>query len=221
MTSMNLSRSTDAIPHKWSTNFSAMIYIEKMLAINHFDVSIGFHNTVENPVLNDIAFEQVELFFTTLMSNSILISKEDYEGDDIKGLENNIVMVPSKANDQTIGSQIFLKLINIVGENLEIDHITISSTLGKDIEYTIDIESPELTVLLPTREEWWKDEHVKFQPWWLREDAATYDQLINRDEIFTGTFKWSELFEEEMKEADSIDKLKGKFTIIDGGKNVH
>jgi hypothetical protein len=184
-------------------------------------VSIGFHNTVENPVLNDIAFEQVELFFTTLMSNSILISKEDYEGDDIKGLENNIVMVPSKANDQTIGSQIFLKLINIVGENLEIDHITISSTLGKDIEYTIDIESPELTVLLPTREEWWKDEHVKFQPWWLREDAATYDQLINRDEIFTGTFKWSELFEEEMKEADSIDKLKGKFTIIDGGKNVH
>ena len=212
MTSMNLSRSTDAIPHKWSTNFSAMIYIEKMLAINHFDVSIGFHNTVENPVLNDIAFEQVELFFTTLMSNSILISKEDYEGDDIKGLENNIVMVPSKANDQTIGSQIFLKLINIVGENLEIDHITISSTLGKDIEYTIDIESPELTVLLPTREEWWKDEHVKFQPWWLREDAATYDQLINRDEIFTGTFKWSEI---------EGDKLKGKFTIIDGGKNVH
>jgi hypothetical protein len=192
-----------------------------MLAINHFDVSVGFHNTVENPVLNDIAFEQIELFFNTLMSNSILISKEDYENDALKDLENNIVMVPGKANDQTVGSQILLKLINIVGENLEIDHITISSVLGKDIEYTIDIESPELSVLLPTREEWWNDENVKFQPWWLRDDAATYDLLINRDEIFTGEFKWSDIFEEEMKEADSIDKVKGKFTIIDGGKNVH
>ena len=198
-----------------------MIYIDKMLAINHFDVSVGFHNTVENPVLNDIAFEQIELFFNTLMSNAILISKEDYDNDALKDLENNIFMVPGKANDQTVGSQILLKLINIVGENLEIDHITISSVLGKDIEYTIDIESPELSVLLPTREEWWNDENVKFQPWWLRDDAATYDQLINRDEIFTGAFKWSEIFEEEMKEADSLDKIKGKFTIIDGGKNVH
>ena len=192
-----------------------------MLAINHFDISIGFHNTVENPVLNDIAFEQIELFFNTLMSNAILISKEDYDNDSLKDLENNICMVPNKANDQTIGSQIFLKLVNIVGENLEIDHITISSVLGKNIEFTIDIESPELTVLLPKREEWWNDENIKFQPWWLREDAATYDLLINRDEIFTGAFKWSDIFEEEMKEADTIDKIKGKFTIIDGGKNVH
>jgi hypothetical protein len=150
-----------------------------MLAINHFDVSIGFHNTVENPVLNEIAFEQIELFFNTLMSNSILISKEDYDNNAVKDLENNIVMVPNKTNDQTVGSQILLKLINIVGDNLEIDHITISSALGKDIEYTIDIESPELGVLLPTREEWWNDENVKFQPWWLREDSATYDHLIN------------------------------------------
>ena len=221
MTSMNLSRSTDAIPHKWSTNFSAIIYIDKMLAINHFDVSIGFHNTVENPILNEIAFEQIELFFNTLMSNSILVSKEDYDNDAVKDLENNVVMVPGKANDQTVGSQILLKLINIVGTDLEIDHITISSVLGRDIEYTMDIESPEISVLLPTREEWWNDENIKFQPWWLRDDTATYDLLINRDEIFVGEFKWSDFFEKELEEAKNIDNAKNKFTIIDGGKNVH
>jgi hypothetical protein len=192
-----------------------------MLAINHFDVSIGFHNTVENPILNEIAFEQIELFFNTLMSNSILVSKEDYDNDAVKDLENNVVMVPGKANDQTVGSQILLKLINIVGTDLEIDHITISSVLGRDIEYTMDIESPEISVLLPTREEWWNDENIKFQPWWLRDDTATYDLLINRDEIFVGEFKWSDFFEKELEEAKNIDNAKNKFTIIDGGKNVH
>jgi len=218
---MNLSKSIDGIPHKWSTSFSSMIYIDKMLAINHFDVSIGFHNTVENPVLNDIAFEKVELFFNMLLSNSIMISKQDYDLDALKDFENNVFMVHEKANDQAVGSQILLKLINIVGTDLEIDHITISSVLGRDIEYTMDIESPEISVLLPTREEWWNDENIKFQPWWLRDDTATYDLLINRDEIFVGEFKWSDFFEKELEEAKNIDNAKNKFTIIDGGKNVH
>jgi hypothetical protein len=109
----------------------------------------------------------------------------------------------------------------MVGENLSIEHIVINSVLGKNIQYSIDMDSPELTKLLPTREEWWDDENVKFQPWWLRDDSATYDVLINRDEIYTGAFKWSEMFEKELEEAKIADKNKGKFTIIDGGKNVH
>jgi hypothetical protein len=218
---MNLSRSTDEISHRWSTSFSSMIYIDKMLAINYFDVSIGFFYTVENQALCDMAFEQVEMFFSILMSNVIMISKEDHDNDELKDFENNVFMVPGKANDQTIGSQIFLKLVNIVGENLSIEHITISSVLGKNIEYTIDMDSPELTKLLPTREEWWDDENVKFQPWWLRDDSATYDVLINRDEIYTGVFKWSDMFEKELEEAKIVDNAKNKFKIIDGGKNVH
>jgi hypothetical protein len=198
-----------------------MIYIDKMLAINYFDVSIGFFYTVENQALCDMAFEQVEMFFSILMSNVIMISKEDHDNDELKDFENNVFMVPGKANDQTIGSQIFLKLVNIVGENLSIEHITISSVLGKNIEYTIDMDSPELTKLLPTREEWWDDENVKFQPWWLRDDSATYDVLINRDEIYTGVFKWSDMFEKELEEAKIVDNAKNKFKIIDGGKNVH
>ena len=218
---MNLSKSTDSIPHTWSTSFSSMIYIDKMFAINYFDVSIGFFYTVENEALCEMAFEQIEMFFSLLMNNAIMISKEDHDNDLLGDLENNVFMVPGKANDQTIGSQIFLKLVNMVGENLSIEHIVINSVLGKNIQYSIDMDSPELTKLLPTREEWWDDENVKFQPWWLRDDSATYDVLINRDEIYTGAFKWSEMFEKELEEAKIADKNKGKFTIIDGGKNVH
>lgn len=221
MTLMNSSKSTDTISHRWSTSFSSMIYIDKMFAINYFDVNIGFFYTVENEALCEMAFEQIEIFFSILMNNAIIISKEEYDADALGEIENNVFMVPGKSNDQTIGSQIFLKLVNIVGENLSIEHLTINSVLGKNIEYTIDMDSPELTKLLPTKEEWWEDENVKFQPWWLRDDAATHDILINRDEIYTGTFKWSEMFEKELEEAKMVDTAKGKFTIIDGGKNVH
>lgn len=221
MTSMSLSKSIDAISHRWSTSFSSMIYIDKMFAINYFDINIGFFYTVENQALCDIAFEQIEVFFSILMNNAIMVSKEDHDNDVLGDIENNVFMVPGKTNDQTIGSQIFLKLVNIVGENLSIEHITINSVLGKNIEYTIDMDSPELTKLLPPNEEWWEDENIKFRPWWLRDDSATYDVLINRDEIYTGTFKWSEMFQTELEEAKMVDSAKGKFTIIDGGKNVH
>lgn len=218
---MNLSKSIDGIPHKWSTSFTSMIYIDKMFLINHYDINIGFFYTVENQALSEMAFEQIEMFFSILMHNIIIISKEDYDNNELKDLENNIFMIPGKVNDQKIGSQIFLKLVNIVGDNLNIDHIVINSVLGKNIEYGIDMDSPELTQLLPTREEWWDDENIKFQPWWLRDDSATYDVLINRDEIYNGEFKWSEMFEKEIEEAKTIDNAKNKFTIINGGKNVH
>lgn len=218
---MTLSRSTEGVPHNWSTSFVSLVYIDKILHINHFDINIGFFYTVENSTLCEMAFEQIEIFFSMLMNNAIIISKEDYDNDAIQNIDNNVFMVPNKTNDQTIGSQIFLKLTNIVGENLLIDNITINSHLGKNIEFTIDIDSPELTVLLPTKEDWWDDTNVEFQPWWLRDDAATYDVLINRDEIYTGEFKWSDMFKDEIEEAKNSDSSKRKFTIIDGGKNVH
>ena len=129
MTLMNSSKSTDAISHRWSTSFSSMIYIDKMFAINYFDVSVGFFYTVENEALCEIALEQIEIFFSILMNNAIIISKEEHDADALGELENNVFMVPGKTNDQTVGSQIFLKLVNVVGENLSIEHLTINSVL--------------------------------------------------------------------------------------------
>ena len=183
---MTLSKSPDPIPQRWHMDFSCMVYVDGLLLINDYNVTIGFYTINENPVLND-----------------------------------NIFMVPKRANDQTIGCLLLLKLMQVAGDNLDVDHISINSTLGKNIEHTIHLESPEMSALVPSKQEWWEEKEIASEPWWLRSDTATYDKVLEEDQIFTGEFEWGEVFKEELEKADEMNSGKNRFKIIDGGKNVH
>lgn len=216
---MNSSRSIDSVPHRWSTEVNGIVYAHNQLLVNRYYITLGFFHTKENSNVNEIAFEKIEIFFNMLFNNAIIISKASYEEKE-PNVDNNIFMTTESINDQSIACLIYLKLASIVRDDLSIEYITISSALGKEIEYTIDIESPEMAVYVPTREEWWKDEHVKFEPWWMREDSSTYDVLINRDEIFEGDFVWDDIFKDELAKIKEDDK-KSRFKIINGGKDAN
>lgn len=208
----------EIIPHEWSTKTSCTIFVEDMLLVNKYNFKIGFDTSSINPILHDIAFEKIQMFFDILLSNSIIISKEDFV--DRKFIfKNNFIQLPSLLNDQTLGSVIFSKLMSIVGEDIIICYIKISSSLGKKICYTIDNESPELHALLPSKEDWWENTDIKNQPWWMRPDTATYDEVIKGDNIYIGEFDWNEHFESEIEEAKNLDGKKAKFEIIRGGKD--
>lgn len=208
---------SDLEPHVWYTNVDCIVYIDDLLLINNYQIEVGFFTSTSNVVLHDIALEKIEVFFELLMKNCIVIRKEEYDKDQ-RNLTNNWFMVHELLNDQTVAAAIYSKLISIVGDDLDIQFLRLSSELGKNIRYTINSESPELTVLLPDRETWWNDPHVKFNPWWLRNDTATYDRLINRDETFQGEIRWEDLFEEALDKAKEMDSKKSKFKIIKGGK---
>jgi hypothetical protein len=132
-------------------------------------------------------------------------------------------MVPGTGNDQVVGSLVFLKLLNIVGENLDLDYVAITSELGKDICYTITADSLEIEALVPKKADWWRDDKVKHLPWWNRPDSATYD-ILTDGKLYTGDFEWNEIFKDELEEAETYNKpaAKGKvFKLIPGGKDVH
>jgi hypothetical protein len=208
----------EVVPHAWPTEVSCLIYVEDMFLINHYNIEIGFDTSTANPVLHDIAFEKVRMFFEVLMNNSIIITHQDFKEKKIK-FENNYIELPGMLNDQTLGSAIYAKLVVLVGEDLVIEYVKISSALGKGVRYTINDDGPEVHTLLPGKAEWWDNEDVKFYPWWLRQDPATYDELIEGDKIYEGEFSWNEHFEEDLKEAETLDPKAKKFKIITGGKD--
>ena len=218
VTSMTLLESTKVIPQTITNKVNCMVFVDDGLLINKFKIKVGFVTINDNPILNEIALDQIDLFFKLLMDNCIIMSKDLYDKT-INPFNNNIFMVHEKPNDQVIASMIFLKLVNIVGENLGIEYVSLTSNLGNKICYTIDMNSAEIEVLLPTNYDWWKDKNIKFDPWWLRADTASYDLLINRDEIYKGEFLWEDYFKDDLKEADDFNKPKGKFKLIPGGKN--
>ena len=219
---MNLSGSTSTNAQVISNKVNCMVYVDNSLIINKYKIKVGFYCVNENPVLNEMALDQIEIFFSLLMSNSIIISKDSY--DSLKDFPlNNFFMTHQTPDDQTIASMILFKLINIVGDNLDIEYVSLSSTSGDKIRYTISTDSGEPSVLLPSNDTWWKDKNNKFEPWWMRNDTATYDKVIGRDKIYTGDFSWEEMFKDDLKEAANFDApkaVKKGFKLIPGGKDA-
>lgn len=208
----------EIIPHSWPTKVKSIIFVDNMLIVNSYKIKVGFDTSSINPILHDIAFEKVQMFFEILMNNSIIISKTDFNQMNLN-YGNNYIELPDLLNDQTLGSVIFSKLSALVGEDLIIEYVKITSSLGKNICYTIDNDSPELHALLPDKEAWWDGKEIKSQPWWGRPDTATYDKLLEGDDIYIGDFDWNEHFEEDLKEAENMNTKASKFKIIKGGKS--
>lgn len=217
---MTLSKSTDLIPHRLSFNSKCMVYVDDVILINEYKINIGFFTINDNPILTDIALDKIDIFFELLMTNAILMTKENYNTGRFSDFTNNVFMVP-EANDQSVGSILFLKLGSLVQDNLEIAYVEISSDLGKNICYTINENSPEPIVLLPDKNKWWGDAAVDDQPWWCRSDTATLDRLT-ADGIYRGEFSWDDFFADELKLAEELlPTKKRKFKLITGGKDAN
>lgn len=209
----------EIIPHYWKTKVNCMIYVDSMLLVNQYKIEIGFDTSTDNPILHDVAFEKIDIFFNILMNNCIIMNKNDYKQKTFNFL-NNIIELDEMLNDQALGSVLYSKLVSCVGDHLDMQYLKISSTLGKNIFYTINGVSPELNVFLIPKEEWWGNKDIKFDPWWLRSDTATYDEIIETDKLYEGEFSWEEHFKEDIDNAKELEnKPKSKFKIINGGKD--
>ncbi len=209
---------SEIIPHYYPVSADTMVFVDDIMLINNYNIEIGFDTSTSNPVLHDIAFEKISMFFEVIFPNSIIITHEDFKNKKVK-FNNNYIELYEMLNDQTLGSAIFCKLTAMVGEDLDIVYVKISSSLGKKINYTINEAGPEIHTLLPNKEDWWENADIKNEPWWMRPDPATYDEVLEGNEIYHGEFSWEEHFEEDIKEAKNISDPKNKFKIIDGGKD--
>lgn len=208
----------EIVPHAWPVEINCIVYVDNLLLQNKYNIEVGFDTSTNNPALHDIAFEKIEMFFEIIMNNCIIINRDDFK-EKTFDFENNYLELPEMLNDQTVASVIFSKLMSLVGEDLIISYIKLSSALGKGIRYTIDNNSPELNILLPKKEDWWESEDIKHQPWWMRPDSATYDKILEGDDIYIGEFNWEEHFGEDLEKAKDLDVKKTKFEIIRGGKD--
>jgi hypothetical protein len=219
---MSSSKSTNDLPppHILKSKFKSLVFIDDLAVINNSEISLGFYYYSENLMMNEITIDKLIAFFDLLMEDCIIIKKDN--SAKIKAIvSNNILSTPYAPSEQMLGALLFLKLSAIAGEELLIDHLTISSDLSRGLQYTINEDSPELGALVPPKDEWWELKDSPHEPWWNRPDTATNDSILENNEIFKGEFTWEELFKDDLKEAETfnLDPKKGKFQIIKGGKN--
>jgi hypothetical protein len=194
----------------WKTTFSSTVVIDDCVYPNTYDINIGFVPRSDNIALQNIGFEKIKYLLNRLCENSIVFSPKDKTQTFWFKMPVNKILLPGSPYDQLLAVCLFRKINSIAGKYFIFDHLTVDSRLGDNVKYTIDNESLENKHLEVTE---WVDADIN--PWWNRDDTATFDQRLDAKTYWQGAVSWKELG------YDDTDKKTKSFnpTVIDGGRD--
>ena len=193
----------------WETTFSTTVVIDDCVYPNNYNLKISFIPKSDNIQSQNIGFEKIKYLTNRLCDNAIIFSPNDPTQSYWFKMPVNKILLPGSPYDQLLGVCLLRKINSIAGKFFHLGELTIDSRLGDNIKYTIDTDSFENKHL--DVDEWIG---AKIEPWWNRDDTATFDQQIDSKSIWTGSISWKDLgYEQEQQSNKSFNP-----TVIDGGR---
>jgi hypothetical protein len=143
-----------------------------------------------SPRDGDVAmgFKKMKYFSERRLMNSVFISKDSPILPSIDLIENNKVIFPTEPGDFYLGAVLFCKFITITRRYFHIDFMTIDSTVGDRVQYTL--RDPSDCDLDLTGNYWW-----------------------NMDTTYTGSGK-----DTAWTDTDLIDRPGLNLKVIEGGR---
>ena len=194
----------------WETTFDATVLIDDCIYPNTYNVNLSFLPKSTDIQLQNNSFDRLKYLFGNLCENSLIINPETKLQAVFFQMPINKVLLPGKPYDQLFWYVLYHKMIAISGKYLHIGHLTVDSKLGDNVQYSVD-EKTINNITLPD-ENWISP--VITQPWWDRNDTATFDQVLGEKEFWTGPKSWRDL-------GYGSDAPKKSFnpTILDGGRD--
>ena len=201
----------------WKTDFRAIIIVGDELFHNEYNVIL--HIT---PVTSDLAqqnnyFEKLKNLYQLIFSNTVITHREEELYQLLKiNSDNRFIELPKPPYDQVMSAVCFSKSNAILEGKILVTKIELSSFQGDGIIYTVEKNGSELELL--DVDNWFSAKYNKFDPWWLRNDTATYDEELEKG-IYTGHFSW----DKEVSVVDPVHVEHAKIfefnpKIVDGGK---
>ena len=193
----------------WKTQFSTTVVIDDCVYPNNYTLKISFIPKSDNIQTQNLGFEKIKYLTNRLCDNSIIFSPNDKTNTYWFKMPVNKILLPGNPYDQLLGVCLFRKIQSIAGKFFYLGELTIDSRLGDNIKYTVDDESFENKHLDVEK---WIDSNI--DPWWNRDDTATFDQRIDAKTIWTGSISWKDLGYEQTEQPNKSFNP----TVIDGGR---
>ena len=193
----------------WSTKFDATVVVDDVVYPNRYNATISFIPKTKEISKQNIGFEKIKYLLERLCENSVIFSPADKTQAYWFKMPVNKILLPGSPYDQLLAVTLFKKIHSIAGEYFHFGQLTVDSKLGDSVKYTVDensIENKHLSVAN------WMDSNI--DPWWNRNDTATFDQRIDAKTIWTGASSWEDLgYESTSRKVKSFTP-----TVIDGGR---
>jgi len=192
----------------WSTTFDATVVVDDVVYPNRYNVSISFIPKTKEIAKQNVGFEKIKYLIERLCENSVIFSPQDKTQAYWFKMPVNKILLPGAPYDQLLAIVLLNKIKNIAGEYFHFGNLTVDSKLGDSVKYTVDENSIENKHLAVNN---WLDSNI--DPWWNRNDTATFDQRIDAKTIWTGATSWEELGYESTRKTKPFTP-----TVIDGGR---
>ena len=202
----------------WKTKFKSIIIVDGELFGNEYNLNISLTPHTASLKEQTDYFDRLKNLFELVFANTITTWREEKLYKVLKQNSNNrFVELPKPPYDQIMAAVCFCKANAILDSKITINFIELSSWQGDGITYTVDKDSKEL-ILLDTQN-WFSDKYIKFDPWWLRADTATYDEEFEKG-IYTGHFSWNNQKIPVDKQHEYHAKIfEFQPKVLDGGKD--
>ena len=202
----------------WKTKFKSIIIVDGELFGNEYNLNISLTPHTADLKEQTDYFKRLKNLFEMVFANTITTWRDEKLYHTLKKSSNNrFVELPRPPYDQIMAAVCFCKANAILDSKITINFIELSSWQCDGITYTVDKNSKELILL--DAPNWFSDKYIKFDPWWLRADTATYDEEFEKG-IYTGHFSWNtNKIPVDKKHEDHAKIFEFNPKVLDGGKD--
>lgn len=119
----------------WPAHFACTVITENIILPSSYTVNVQIEPSGKNN--GNLGFKKIRSFVENQLHNSIFVSKDNQLAAAIIDSKNNKVLFPSDPYDFIVGSVLLAKFETISEKYFDIGYITIESTIGDHVQYTI------------------------------------------------------------------------------------
>jgi hypothetical protein len=197
-----------------SSHIKLIVLENKKVAVRQYEVSFSLltrasEDLKEMELLQleqNISFAKVMCFIDLILNGSILITVDSipYYEKTLCEFSNNYVLLPN-LEDNTIISVLLAKFNSIIGDNTEVNAVTL---LDQDdqLKYRLEVfDDEEEDSDLPNIKDWLGDLALNDEPWWSRADESTWDGVAKTKDEYD-TVKTNAAEEEQDSIFDDIEE---------------
>jgi hypothetical protein len=197
---------------KWHSNLY-LPDLDPTLCINEYSMDITMTTRSTNQQDLNTAVDRIKVFVYDILANAVFIDRQHTNAiENLRSLKCHIAALPSEPMDHVLGLVLLSKLNSIMAGRIEINQLSIASSLGDNVFY-ISRPGDQLDVDYGTG--WWCDAGPE------HEDVAR--DLSEKVAAVIGPSSWAEwnlLWSDQTAERRIPCKEKGTTVVYaDFGKN--
>ncbi len=163
----------------------------------------GYDDLIKAQIDQNISFTKIMYFVEVVVNESILYSVDAIKPvtEKIYGkISNNLILSPD-VNEGVVLALLHMKLNHICQENSIVEKVRLHDT-ADNIHYELTCDDTDLEDL-PSVQDWIGEHSLWDEPWWVRNDAHTWDVDFESAESLN-EFKTHIVIPEHLKEFDTI-----------------